>query len=74
MILRMVWAYSTAATDEAVYIIGGNQFSSLSKRIVEYKNDQWRILGDLIQGRQYHGSISVGMRTMVVGGSTANSE
>ena len=62
--------YSTAATDEAAYIIGGYQGGSSSPTIVEFKNDQWRKVDDLTRGRQHQGSISIGRQTMVVGGST----
>ena len=71
MKIRTVNRYSTAATDEAAYIIGGYQDSTYSPTIAELKNDQWRKLGDLTQGRAYQGSISIGQRTMVVGGYTA---
>ena len=70
MTFRRVVYYSTAATDEAAYIIGGYQGSPHSQTIAEFKNDRWRNLGDLKQGREYHGSISFGQRTMIVGGST----
>ena len=70
MKLRQVCHYSTAATDEAAYIISGYQDSFYSPTIAELKNDQWRKLGDLTQGRIYHGSISIAQRTMVVGGYT----
>ena len=66
----MVSYYSTAATSDAAYVIGGYQDGSYSTTIAEFKNNQWRKLGDLTQGRQHHGSISVGFRTMVVGGYT----
>ena len=72
-ILRRVHYYSTAATAEAAYIIGGYQSGSHSQRIAEYKNDQWRDVGNLTQGRYAHGSISVGTKTMVVGGYTSDS-
>ena len=68
--LSQVWRYSTAVTDEAAYIIGGYQGSDYSPIIAEFKNEQWRKLGDLTQGRQYHGSISVGDQAMIVGGAT----
>ena len=71
IILSPVCYYSTAATDDAAYIIGGTQGSSLSPTIAEFKNGQWRKLGDLTQGRQVHGSISIGQLTMVVGGNTS---
>ena len=68
MTLRRVYVYSTAATDEAAYILGGYQDSMHSSTIAEFKNDQWRKLGDLRQGRHFHGSISIGHQTMIVGG------
>ena len=72
----MVCEYSTAATDEAAYIIGGYQgnggYYSYSPTIAEFKNDQWRKLGDLKTGRDRHGSISIGHQTMIVGGYTYN--
>ena len=70
---RRICCYSTAATDEAAYIVGGYDGSAYSRTVAEFKNDQWRKLGDLTQGRQNHGSISIGQKTMVVGGYTANS-
>ena len=70
MTFRRVERYSTAATDEAAYIIGGYQGTDYSTTIAEFKNDNWRKLGDLTQGRRYHGSISIGHQTMVVGGYT----
>ena len=71
MILSYVSYYSTAATDEAAYVIGGHQGSSdYSTTIAEFKNDQWRRLGDLTQGRYAHGSISIGHQTLIVGGKT----
>ena len=74
----MIYYYSTAATDDAAYIIGGFQSGgcflcgeiSYSPTISEFKNGKWRKLGELIQGRQIHGSISIGQFTMVVGGAT----
>ena len=70
MTFRQVYRYSSAATDEAAYIIGGYQGSNYSPTIAAFKNDNWRKLGDLSQARQNHGSISIGHQTMVVGGTT----
>ena len=76
MILRQIYLYSTAATDEAAYIIGGinssNQESHTSPTIAEFKNDRWQNVGDLIQGRHRHGSISIGQQTMILGGYSRN--
>ena len=67
-ILRAISYYSTANTPDAAYIIGGY---STTSTIAEFKNNQWRKLGDLTQGKWGTGSISVGLRTMVVGGYTS---
>ena len=72
MSFRRVYIYSTAATDEAAYIIGGSDGSSYSQTIIEFKNYQWRKLGDLTQGRYWHGSISIGQQTMILGGYTSS--
>ena len=71
--LRYVVDYSTAATSDAAFIIGGYQDGYYSTTITEFKNNQWRKVGDLAQARYGHSSISVGLRTMIVGGVTASS-
>ena len=70
ILLRKIHWYSTAATDEAAYIIGGYQDTNYSRTIAAFKNDQWRKLDDLTQGRCVHASISIGQQTMIVGGQT----
>ena len=71
---RKVYYYSTAATADTAYIIGGiYQGSGYSTTIAQFKNHQWSKVGDLSQGRQYHGSISVGTETMVIGGYVSSS-
>ena len=72
MTFRKIYIYSTAATDEAAYIIGGSDGSSYSQTIAEFRNGQWRKLGDLTQGRYWQASISIGHQTMVVGGYTTS--
>ena len=57
--------YSTAQTLDAVYIIGGYWTKNI---VAEFKNDQWRRLADLNQGRWGHGSITIGGQTMIIGG------
>ena len=70
--LRRISYYSAASSADAAYIIGGYQDEDYSTTIAEFKNNQWRKIGDLTQGRNNHGSISVGLRTMVVGGDTGS--
>ena len=57
--------YSSADSPDAAYIIGGVTTRSL---VAEFRDDEWRRLDDLNKGRGYHGSITIGSRTMIVGG------
>ena len=57
--------YSATQTSEAVYIIGGSQPSNI---VAEFKENVWRRLDDLKQGHYWHGSITVGGQTMILGG------
>ena len=61
--------YSTTQTVDAVYIIGGQNTKNV---IAEFKNDQWNQLDDLNIGRGYHGSITIGTQTMIIGGDTSS--
>ena len=63
--LRGIFYYSTTQTLDAVYIIGGRYTRNI---VAEFKNDQWRRLADLNQGRYGHGSITIGGETMIIGG------
>ena len=62
-----IYAYSTASTDDAAFIIGG---ITAYNTIAEFRNNQWRNLGSLTKGRAYHGSIAIGQETMIIGGYT----
>jgi len=57
--------YSTTQTLDAVYIIGGVYTKNI---VAQFKNDQWRRLADLNQGRFGHNSITIGGQTMTIGG------
>ena len=59
--------YSATQTSDAVYIIGGYFTSNI---VAEFKNDQWRRLANLNQGRYAHGSITIGGQTMIIGGGS----
>ena len=65
MNFRGISVYSTTQTLDAVYIIGGAYTKDI---VAEFKNDQWRRLADLNQGRDGHGSITIGGQTMIIGG------
>ena len=62
--------YSTTQTADAAYIIGGGNTKNV---IAEFKNDQWTQLDDLNTGRYYHGSITIGTQTMIIGGYSGSS-
>ena len=65
-----MYGYSTTSTDDAAFIIGGIE---VYDTIAEFRNNQWRNLGSLTKGRVYHGSITVGQETMIVGGYASDS-
>ena len=61
--------YSTASTHDAAYIIGGIDVDT----IAAFQNDEWRKLGSLNTQREYHGSITIGQETMIIGGYSRTS-
>ena len=64
-LLSRISSYSTASSPDAAYIIGGYHTPNL---VAELRDDKWTQLNDLNKGRRNHGSITVGARTMIVGG------
>ena len=54
---------------DAVYIIGGIYTQDI---VAEFKNDQWHRLANLNQGRNVHGSMTIGGQTMIIGGRSDN--
>ena len=62
--------YSTANSPNAAYIIGGSD----KYLVAEFRDDQWAQLDDLNKVRRAHGSITVGTRTMIVGGLSGVSD
>ena len=69
---RSIFGYSTASTEDAAFIIGGDDGSAWST-VAEFRNNQWKKLNSLTRGRAYHGSITVGQETMIIGGYAKNS-
>ena len=64
--------YGTASTDESVLILGGRisqKSPAFTTTIAEYKNGSWKNIGNLVQARQHHSSITSGSITMTVGGN-----
>ena len=64
-IFSEISVYSATQTSDAVYIIGGRYTKNI---VAEFKENVWRRLADLKQGRSGHGSITVGGQTMIIGG------
>ena len=65
--LSQIHSYSTASTENVVLIIGGNYESTV---VAQFENKEWSQLDNLMQGRHYHGSITIKGKTMVIGGQT----
>ena len=63
---REISHYSTSQTLDAVYVIGGWATMNI---VAEFKNDRWRRLADLNQGRRVHGSITIEGQAMIIGGA-----
>ena len=62
---RRISYYSTTHTSDAAYIIGGFKTKNV---VAEFINGQWRRLKDLNKGRDSHGSINIGTKTIIIGG------
>ena len=65
IIFSSIAVYSTASTSEAAYIIGGGDNRD---NIAEFRNNSWRKIGSLTEGRYGHGSIALNDKTFVIGG------
>ena len=63
--------YATVSTSDSVLIIGGFTAGSpdYTSTIAEYKDGNWKNIGNLAQARHAHGAITSGSIIMVVGGS-----
>ena len=64
-----------ASTPNAAFVIGGTHgtHDPYLTKIAKFENDKWSLYGNLIKGRQYHGTISSGSLNMVIGGATKDS-
>ena len=72
LIFSYIARYSTASTSEAAYIISGRSSEAESEGVIaEFKNNSWRQMGTLANGRFAHGSISLNDETMVIGGGSS---
>ena len=62
--------YASASTSDSVLIIGGFTAGSpdYTSTIAEYKDGNWKNVGNLAQARRSHGAITSGSITMIVGG------
>ena len=66
LIFSSIYRYSTASTSEAAYIIGGDYTDDI---VAEFKDNSWRQMGTLANGRWRHGSITLNSETMIIGGT-----
>ena len=70
--------YATTYTEDSVYIIGGwtgDLFTgSRTTVIAEYKDEKWSNVGNLNTSRHVHGAITSGLWTMILGGSSTDSQ
>ena len=60
--------YATASTDSAAYIIGGWSGSGTYSTIAEFKNNQWRKIGELNEPKAVTSAIFHNGEYMIVGG------
>ena len=72
-----IYYYSTSHTSDAAYIIGGRMYYASDDEqniVTEFKEGQWRRLKDLNNPRYKHNSITIGGKTMVIGGDCYGSK
>ena len=61
--------YSTASSNEAVYIIGGfNGGDPYDSTIAKFMDNNWSKVGELNAGRYAHSSITYNEETIILGG------
>ena len=60
--------YATTSTDSSVFIIGGFSGSSVLSTVAEYKNGEWKKIGDLTQPRASSVAFNVGSSIKIMGG------
>ena len=66
--------YSVASTKEAAFIIGGFNSGDFTyyDMIAQFKDNAWSLYGNLQRPRYGHGSITLGDKTMIIGGVTSD--
>ena len=64
-----IFCYSTASTETAAYFIGGEDVGGkYLSTIAEFKDDEWRKVGELVKARSSPSAISIGDETVILGG------
>ena len=66
-ILLRISYYATASTDTAAYIIGGDVGVKSYKTIAEFKNNEWRKIGELNEPKSCMDTIFHNGEYMIVG-------
>ena len=72
LLRRWIIQYAVASTENAAFIIGGNEINyNPSNIIAKFQDNQWSRYGTLKATRRLHGSIVSGDQTMIIGGDSS---
>ena len=67
-----IYAYATASTDSAAYIIGGRGSDGRISTIGQYKNNKWLNIGDLKEKKSSLSATFHNGEYLIVGGTTGD--
>ena len=60
--------YSVISLPSSVLYFGGWTGNEATDRVVEYKNQEWKLLGNLVSPKNGHSSIKMGSTIYIFGG------
>merc|ERR1712136_653077 len=63
--------YSTMSTIDSVYVFGGNN-GGHNHRVARFFDHKWTEVGQLLNGRYGHGSLTIGFETLLITGHVSN--
>ena len=58
------------STKDSVYVFGG--FGGHQSRVAKFFEHNWTEVGQLLNGRYGHGSVTIGFETLLISGTTSN--
>ena len=67
-----LYDYSVISLPSSVIYFGGRNGNEAVDRVVEYKNQEWKLLGNLVSPREDHSSIKMGSTIFIFGGYDGN--